>query len=180
MAERAPHASRCRHGIPEKSDILARIPLIDMYTEALDDVEQKIDAELAHAASREGHVMRYAIEKDVVKLNLWSQPSAKQYVDEKMVRLLLAIAADMSLTDDIVLARTYYMLAFELRMAIDNSQGDVMKLRDLLSETPELLQTFQKKEYKTSTERGIKIALDRELPCNCLAGSKETPKTSRC
>ena len=117
----------CRHGASEdKMDIIAGRRIILGTAAPRQEAINELDRELGYAEDRRPHRELYRKATDLALCDYWSQPDvAEYYMNEKLIQLILAIAAEEILEHrKYSKAGVYTLLAWELRQALDNFNGD--------------------------------------------------------
>ena len=164
----------CRHGAPDYHvDFTDRLNVLLNYETARKD-----------AAQLEGDqrvINKYSIQPlglfDDFDTQFWmNQPENFQYLDEKMVQQIFAIATEALLggNESISWVRHYFNLAARFQVQLNHPE----KSHD------EQAQLITKTLYEARTDRGFQLQLAKIIPCSCLdekkAAAKSAPRTRRC
>ena len=165
----------CRHGAPtDELEVIYRLPLIDGHDEARSRAIRLVDrAHEGDKTNRADYKMEYATAIQSAAIAFWSDPRHSLYVDDAMVKLLYAMAAENLLTgNDIGIVRRWNTLATMFRE----------RLKDSATNSSDLL--LKQQTYKARTDGGLKIVLNKNIPCSCLAeqraAAKAAPRTDMC
>lgn len=164
----------CRHGAPtDEMEVVCRLPLIDGHDEARSRAIRLVDrAHEGDATNRADYKMEYGPAIHHAEIAFWSDPRHSSYIDDAMVKLIYAMAVETLLTgNDIKVVRRWNVLATKFR---ERLKGSADNSND----------SFLQEIYKARTDGGLKIVLNKNIPCSCLAeeraAAKAAPRTDMC
>jgi hypothetical protein len=165
----------CRHGAPTEMEVICRLPLIDGHEEARNRAIALVDsAHEGDQTNRADYSTEYATAVCDAETAFWSDPKHLLYIDEAMIKLIYATAAeDILVGNDITVVRRWNSVALRFREQLKGC-----------STAHDLNVSIGQEVYAARTDQGLKIALSKSIPCSCLAeqsaAAKAEPKAGMC
>jgi len=163
----------CYHGASEHHvDNANRWHVLKGFNDSRDAAIFDVDRQLGgNVPNRSLHGHLYSATVGKAEEEFWGKPENSQYIDEKMIAMLLAIGTkEIMCQGNFKDARRYHALACQFAGQLEGALLDADRL--------------MKDTYEARTNRGLKMLLAKKIPCACLdeasAAAKSEERTRKC